>query len=112
MQPCIVQPGGMRNPIGLAAAGMGCSGIRLQPGMGVGGMNAYGTPTASVAVDTTGDGRANTVVSGVDRNMDGIPDQLQGRNAYGGVGLGGMNAYGGVGSAYSPSAYQSSLPFQ
>ena len=27
-------------------------------------MNAYGTPTASVAVDTTGDGRANEAVSG------------------------------------------------
>jgi hypothetical protein len=34
-------------------------------------------PRATVGVDATGDGRANYLVSGVDRNLDGIPDVLQ-----------------------------------
>ena len=34
-------------------------------------------PRATLAVDSNGDGRANYLVSGVDRNMDGIPDALQ-----------------------------------
>merc|ERR1712139_151894 len=34
-------------------------------------------PMAAVGVDTTGDGRANIVVVGEDRNRDGIPDELQ-----------------------------------
>ena len=40
-----------------------------------GGMYA---PQATAGVDTTGDGRANYMVTGVDRNRDGIPDALQG----------------------------------
>lgn len=35
------------------------------------------TPMATVGLDTTGDGRANYVVTGEDRNLDGIPDVLQ-----------------------------------
>lgn len=35
-------------------------------------------PMATAGVDTTFDGRANYVVSGVDMNRDGIPDVLQG----------------------------------
>lgn len=34
-------------------------------------------PTATVGVDTTGDGRANYVVSGIDADRNGIPDVLQ-----------------------------------
>merc|ERR1711907_595531 len=34
-------------------------------------------PVATAAVDTTGDGVANILYTGVDRNMDGIPDALQ-----------------------------------
>lgn len=40
-------------------------------------------PTATVAVDTTGDGRANMMVTGVDANRDGIPDVLQPPTAVG-----------------------------
>merc|ERR1711865_755182 len=36
------------------------------------------SPRATVGVDATGDGRANYMVSGADRNFDGIPDVLQG----------------------------------
>jgi len=35
-------------------------------------------PTATVAVDTNHDGRANVFFTGVDMNRDGIPDYLQG----------------------------------
>lgn len=35
-------------------------------------------PVAQVAVDVDGDGRADKIVTGVDANMDGIPDALQG----------------------------------
>lgn len=34
-------------------------------------------PVATVAVDSTGDGRANYMYTGVDRNRDGIPDAMQ-----------------------------------
>jgi hypothetical protein len=34
-------------------------------------------PTATVGVDTTGDGRANYLVHGVDTNFNGIPDVLE-----------------------------------
>ena len=34
-------------------------------------------PTATVGLDVDGDGRADYLVSGVDRNYDGIPDALQ-----------------------------------
>jgi hypothetical protein len=34
-------------------------------------------PTATVGVDTTGDGRANYLVHGVDTNLNGIPDVLE-----------------------------------
>jgi hypothetical protein len=34
-------------------------------------------PTATVGIDVNGDGQADYVVSGVDRNHDGIPDALQ-----------------------------------
>ena len=34
-------------------------------------------PTATVGLDVDGDGRADYLVSGVDRNRDGIPDALQ-----------------------------------
>mmetsp|Transcript_52160 Transcript_52160/g.82821 ORF Transcript_52160/g.82821 Transcript_52160/m.82821 type:complete len:418 (+) Transcript_52160:63-1316(+) len=34
-------------------------------------------PAATVGIDTSGDGRANIYVTGVDRNRDGIPDALQ-----------------------------------
>eukprot|EP00658_Telonema_sp_P-2_P054602 TRINITY_DN4343_c0_g1_i11.p1 TRINITY_DN4343_c0_g1~~TRINITY_DN4343_c0_g1_i11.p1 ORF type:complete len:418 (+),score=60.62 TRINITY_DN4343_c0_g1_i11:243-1496(+) len=37
-------------------------------------------PRATVGVDVDGDGRADYLVSGVDRDRDGIPDALQGRN--------------------------------
>ena len=46
----------------------------LGGGFGGGGY----APHATAAVDTTGDGRANALVRGVDRNHDGIPDVLQG----------------------------------
>lgn len=36
-----------------------------------------GPPTASVGVDVDGDGQVDVVVSGLDRNHDGIPDALQ-----------------------------------
>ena len=39
-------------------------------------------PQATAAIDTTGDGRANVLVSGADRNYDGIPDSLQGMRCY------------------------------
>ena len=45
---------------------------------------------ATAAVDTTGDGRANALVRGVDRNHDGIPDALQGGGMMGG-GMGVVN---------------------
>lgn len=35
---------------------------------------------ATVGVDSTGDGRANYVYAGIDRNQDGIPDALQNPN--------------------------------
>ena len=47
-----------------------------------------GTPMATAAVDTTGDGRANALVRGVDRDRDGIPDVLQGGGMMGGDGRG------------------------
>jgi len=34
-------------------------------------------PRAAVGIDTTGDGLANVVVMGEDRNRDGVPDILQ-----------------------------------
>merc|ERR1719311_951724 len=34
-------------------------------------------PTATMTIDTTGDGRPNWAVTGVDMNRDGIPDALQ-----------------------------------
>ena len=34
-------------------------------------------PRATVAVDATGDGRPNYLLTGMDRNLDGIPDVLQ-----------------------------------
>merc|ERR1712086_329826 len=37
----------------------------------------YSPPVATVAVDVDGDGRADYLVSGVDRDGDGIPDALQ-----------------------------------
>ena len=49
-------------------------GFQNQMGMQPGGY----APHATAAVDTTGDGRANALVRGVDRNHDGIPDVLQG----------------------------------
>eukprot|EP00931_Biecheleriopsis_adriatica_P062718 TRINITY_DN37865_c0_g1_i1.p1 TRINITY_DN37865_c0_g1~~TRINITY_DN37865_c0_g1_i1.p1 ORF type:complete len:622 (+),score=88.23 TRINITY_DN37865_c0_g1_i1:74-1939(+) len=39
--------------------------------------NSTSTPVAIAAVDTNGDGRADTLVTGVDRDGDGIPDVLQ-----------------------------------
>ena len=60
-------------------------------------------PHATAAVDTTGDGRANAVVRGVDRNGDGIPDSLQGGAMMMGGGMmgGGMGYRGG---GYAPQA--------
>lgn len=37
---------------------------------------------ATVGVDSTGDGRANYVYAGIDRNQDGIPDALQNPNVH------------------------------
>ena len=56
-------------------------------GSGFGG-GGY-APQATAAVDTTGDGRANALVRGVDRNGDGIPDALQGGGMMGGGMMGG-----------------------
>jgi len=39
-------------------------------------------PAATVGIDTSGDGRANIYVTGVDRNRDGIPDALQAPQAF------------------------------
>ena len=36
-------------------------------------------PTATVGLDVDGDGRADYLVTGADRNLDGIPDALQAR---------------------------------
>jgi len=41
-------------------------------------LKASAIPVAAVAVDTTGDGRANFIYEGEDWNRDGIPDALQG----------------------------------
>jgi hypothetical protein len=41
------------------------------------GVPVSNVPTAIVGLDSTGDGRANYLVSGVDMNRDGIPDILQ-----------------------------------
>ena len=38
---------------------------------------AFNAFQASMAVDVDGDGRADYIVSGVDRDGDGIPDALQ-----------------------------------
>ena len=62
--------------MGMAYHGSTGLGARMPGGMTPGGMSG-GVPMAAVGVDTTGDGRVNTVVSGVDLNRDGIPDQLQ-----------------------------------
>merc|ERR1712070_374358 len=39
-------------------------------------------PMATAAVHTTGDGLANYMLTGVDRNLDGIPDVLQTTSAF------------------------------
>jgi len=46
---------------------------------GTGVVNARQAPSsmAAAGIDTTGDGRANLVYVGADRNMDGIPDALE-----------------------------------
>jgi len=51
-------------------------------------------PSATVGLDVTGNGMTDVVVSGPDRNMDGIPDQLQtGQLGIGqGIGLSGDRA--------------------
>ena len=41
-------------------------------------------PRATIGVDVDGDGRADYLVSGVDRNRDGIPDALQQPSHFGG----------------------------
>ena len=43
---------------------------------GSAGYSGY-APRATIGVDVDGDGRADYLVSGVDRNRDGIPDALQ-----------------------------------
>jgi len=52
--------------------------VEVPPAGQVRTMQVYGrVPTATVAVDSTGDGRANYLYTGVDRDNDGIPDDLQ-----------------------------------
>ena len=59
---------------------------------------------ATAAVDTTGDGRANALVTGVDRNHDGIPDALQGGGMRG-------DAMGYRGGGYSPQGREAEREF-
>merc|ERR1712178_126774 len=46
------------------------------------------TPYATIGFDTNQNGRANFVVSGPDRNLNGIPDYLEGSVASGGIARG------------------------
>ena len=65
----------------------GMYGAHSQSAMRMGGAPAYGTPyapRATIGVDVDGDGRADYLVSGVDRNRDGIPDALQQPSHFGG----------------------------
>jgi len=56
------------------------SDVRIQATWPAGWIQA--PPTATVGLDVNGDGRADYIASGVDRNRDGIPDFLQrGRRA-------------------------------
>ena len=78
---------GMQQPAWPQTQQMGIPqvGFQNQMGMQPGGY----APQATAAVDTTGDGRANALVRGVDRNGDGIPDALQGGGMMGGGMMGG-----------------------
>jgi len=51
------------------------SDVRIQATWPAGWIQA--PPTATVGLDVNGDGRADYIASGVDRNRDGIPDFLQ-----------------------------------
>lgn len=42
---------------------------------------AFDGPTATMALDVSGDGSADVLVTGVDMDQDGIPDALQGRGS-------------------------------
>ena len=90
---------GVQQPVWPQTQQMGVPqvGFQNQMGMQPGGY----APQATAAVDTTGDGRANAVVTGVDRNRDGIPDELQGGGMQGGGMVGGMGHRGG---GYAPQA--------
>lgn len=59
-------------------------------------------PIAKIGIDANGDGRANFMVAGIDRNRDGIPDVLQ-QSPYGGQGPQALQGHGGMG-ARGPAA--------
>ena len=54
---------------------------QLHPGFNGAPLTPLKGTTATGGVDSTGDGRVDALVSGLDRNGDGIPDQLQVRAA-------------------------------
>lgn len=64
--------------IGLSSSRISLRASPLQDPIGPLSPSGYKTaPMASVGVDTNGDGRVDTYVTGADRNYDGIPDVLQ-----------------------------------
>merc|ERR1711920_482900 len=57
-------------------------GVNNFTGTTLAGARSFVAPTTTVGLDVDGDGRSDFLVSGTDRNRDGIPDAIQGGSTF------------------------------